>query len=418
MACSNIRYGPGSTKEIGKDCKNIGAKNVLVVTDKRLAKMRPVRIVTEALDAQNVPYKVFDNTRVEPTDISFQECIDFAKAGNFDMYVAVGGGSVMDTCKAANLYANKPDSELLDFVNAPIGKGLPVTHQLSPLICVPTTAGTGSETTGVSVFDYLPMKAKTGIANRALRPTLGIVDPEHLTTCSERVTAYSGIDVLCHAIESLTAKPYLDRDLPSDPLVRPTYQGSNPISDIWSMQALRMTSKFIRRATFDADDMEARAGMHLASAYAGVGFGNAGCHLCHGMSYPISGNVGDYIEPGYEKDLPLIPHGLSVAISSPAVFEFTAPSCPERHLAAAEALGHDVSNAKRDDAGKILADVLRRVLSDLKFPDGLTALGYQSSIIPTMVAGAMPQHRLIKLSPREVNEEHMEKLFEDTMKLY
>ncbi|KAL4218080.1 Hydroxyacid-oxoacid transhydrogenase [Mactra antiquata] len=419
MACSNIRYGTGVTKEVGMDCKNMGAKNVLVVTDGRLSKMKPVKTVMEALDAQGVPFQLYDKTAVEPTDESFKECIDFAKAGNFDLFLAVGGGSVIDTCKAANLYSSKPDAELLDFVNAPIGKGLPINHQLRPLIAVPTTAGTGSETTGVSVFDYLPMKAKTGIASRALRPILGIVDPEHLVTMPERVTCYSGIDVLCHAIESYTAKPYLERvPRPTDPNLRPAYQGSNPISDIWCLHALRLTSKYIKRAAFNPDDFEARAAMHLASAYAGVGFGNSGCHLCHGMSYPISGNVKSYTAEGYDPNIPLIPHGLSVVISAPAVFQFTAESNPQRHLEAAEALGADISNVRKEDAGKILPDLLRGLLDELKVPDGLKSLGYSSDDVDTMVAGAMPQHRLVKLSPREVHADNMAELFENSMKLY
>lgn len=419
MACSNIRYGAGCTREVGLDCKNLGAKNVLVMTDRRLVQMQPVKTVCESLEQQKVPYKVYDKTRVEPTDESFQEAINFAKSGNFDVFIAVGGGSVIDTCKAANLYSTKPDAELLDFVNAPIGKGLPVMHQLKPLIAVTTTAGTGSETTGVAVFDYLPMKAKTGIANRAIRPTLGIVDPEHLVTMPERVAAYSGIDVLCHALESFTAIPYNERSpRPTNPNMRPAYQGCNPISDIWSKHALKMTAKYIKRAVFNNEDFEARSSMHLASAYAGVGFGNAGCHLCHGMSYPISGNVRTYKEKGYEQDTPLIPHGLSVVVSAPAVFQWTAPACPERHLEAAEALGVDISRAKKEDAGAILADKVRSILSDIGIPNGLTELGYNKNDIPAMVAGAMPQHRLVKLSPRPVHEEDMTKLFENTMKIF
>ncbi|WAR18075.1 HOT-like protein [Mya arenaria] len=418
MACSNIRYGAGVTREVGMDCENFGARKVMVVTDKRLSKMKPVQTVLQALDEQKIGYQLYDDVRVEPTDESFKECIDFAKEGNFDLFLAVGGGSVIDTAKAANLYSTKPEAELLDFVNAPIGKGMPVEHKLKPLIAVPTTAGTGSETTGTTVFDYLPMKAKTGIANRALRPDLGIVDPDHLITAPERVTCYTGIDVL-HAIESYTAKPYTERTpRPANPKLRPSYQGCNPISDIWSLFALNLTSKYIKRATFNADDYEARSAMHLASTYAGIGFGNAGCHLCHGMSYPISGNVGTYMAEGYEQDLPLIPHGLSVVVSAPAVFEFTAPACPERHLEAAKALGADVSGVRNEDAGRLLSDVLRKLMSELKVPNGLRALGYKPDCVPTMVAGAMPQHRLIKLSPREVHEDQMAELFENSMTIY
>ncbi|CAG5120367.1 unnamed protein product, partial [Candidula unifasciata] len=306
MACSNIRYGEGVTKEIGMDCKNFGGKHVCVMTDPKLAKLQPVKTTLESLERHQINYKLYDRVRVEPSNLSLKEAIDFCKANKFDVFVAVGGGSVMDTCKAANLYSSNPAAELLDYVNAPIGKGLPVRHTLKPLIAVATTAGTGSETTGTAVFDYKEMKAKTGISNRNLRPTLGILDPLHLETMPERVAAYSGIDVLCHAIESYTVMPYTERQGQEDPSLRPAYQGNNPISDIWSLHALRTTAKYIKRAVYNADDKEARSQMLLASCFAGIGFGNAGTHLCHGMSYPISGLVKNFKSKDYSDDHPLV----------------------------------------------------------------------------------------------------------------
>ncbi|XP_021343409.1 hydroxyacid-oxoacid transhydrogenase, mitochondrial-like isoform X2 [Mizuhopecten yessoensis] len=419
MACSNIRYGPGVTQEVGMDCKNMGAKLVCVMTDKYLSPLAPVQVALESLERHNVPYKLYDRCRVEPTDESFKAAVDFSNQHKFDVFLAIGGGSVMDTCKAANLYSSNPQSELLDYVNAPIGKGLPVTHQLKPLIAVTTTAGTGSETTGTAVFDYLPMKAKTGISNRALRPTLGIVDPLHLITMPERVAAYSGIDVLCHAIESYTAVPYDERiPRPENPMLRPAYQGCNPVSDIWSAHALRMTKKYLKRATDNPDDMEARSSMHLASTYAGIGFGNAGCHLCHGMSYPISGLVKDFVSKGYDQDIALVPHGLSVVISAPAVFEFMAPACPERHLEAAKFLGVDITNKKNADAGQVLGDKLRQIMQDIDVPDGLIELGYTKDDIPALVKGTLPQHRVIKLAPRPQTEEDLTQIFENCMRIY
>lgn len=419
MACSNIRFGPGVTQEVGMDCKNMGAKLVCVMTDRYLSPLPPVQMVLESLDRHKVPYKLYDRCRVEPTDESFKAAVDFSNEHPFDLFLAVGGGSVMDTCKAANLFSSNPRAELLDYVNAPIGKGLPVTHALKPLIAVTTTAGTGSETTGTAVFDYLPMKAKTGISNRALRPTLGIVDPLHLHTMPERVAAYSGIDVLCHAIESYTAVPYNERiPRPANPILRPAYQGCNPVSDIWSEHALMMTNKYLKRATDNADDVEARTAMHMASTYAGIGFGNAGCHLCHGMSYPISGLVKDFVSKGYDKDIPLVPHGLSVVISAPAVFEFMASACPERHLESARLLGVDITNKKNADAGKVLGDRLREIMRDIDVPDGLIELGYTKEDIPALVKGTLPQHRVTKLAPRPQTEEDLTQIFENCMRVY
>lgn len=419
MACSNIRYGEGVTQEIGLDCKNLNAKKVCVMTDPHLSPLDPVRVTLESLDRAGVPFELYDKCRVEPSQNSFEAAIKFASEGKFDAFVAVGGGSVMDTCKAANLYSSNPDADFLDYVNAPIGKGLPITHQLKPLIAVTTTAGTGSETTGTAVFDMVGLKAKTGISNRALRPTLGLLDPLHLRTCPERVTAYCGIDVLCHAIESFTAKPYFEREpRPENPNQRPAYQGNNPISDVWSKHALRVTAKYIKRATYNADDMEARSEMLLASCFAGIGFGNAGCHLPHGMSYPISGLCKKFYSKDYSDDHAMVPHGLSVIITAPAVFTFTAPACPERHLEAAECLGADVSNARKEDAGLILADVLRKIMQDVGCPTGLKELGYTTDDVPALVAGAVPQHRLVKLSPRPTHEDDFAMLLEQSMVNY
>ena len=266
--------------------------------------------------------------RVEPSDESFLDAIAFAKERAFDAFVAVGGGSVIDTAKAVNLYTTYPPADFLDYVNPPIGKGLPVPGRLKPLFAIPTTAGTGSETTGVTIFDYKKLKAKTGIANRWLKPTLGYLDPDNTRTMPPQVAASTGLDILSHAIESFTAMPFTDRPLPDRPAMRPAYQGSNPISDIWSMQALRMVNQFLVRAFDDTSDDEARASMLLAASYAGVGFGNAGVHLPHGMSYPVSGNVRSYRAPGYVTDHAIVPHGMSVILNAPAVFRFTAIAEP------------------------------------------------------------------------------------------
>jgi len=415
MAVSSVRFGVGVTREIGMDLAEIAATLVLVVTDPVLAKLPPVQTVLESLERSGIPYALYDRVRVEPSDESFLDAIAFANARPFDAIVAVGGGSVIDTAKVANLYTTYPPADFLDYVNPPIGKGVPVPGPLKPLLAVPTTAGTGSETTGVSIFDYKKLHAKTGIANRRLKPTLGYLDPENTRTMPPQVAASTGLDILSHAIESFTAMPYTDRPMPDRPAMRPAYQGSNPISDIWSMQALGMVNRFLVRAFDDTSDDEARANMLLAASYAGVGFGNAGVHLPHGMSYPVSGNVKSYTAPGYAADHPIVPHGMSVILNAPAVFRFTASANPARHLEAAEALGANVAGARAEDAGKILADRITWFMQRLQMPNGLEAIGYSSSDIPALVEGTLPQHRVTKLSPRPAGPEELARLFEDSM---
>jgi hydroxyacid-oxoacid transhydrogenase len=396
------------------DLKDRGLERVMVLTDPNLQEMEPVHTALAAIEGEGVEYALFDGVRVEPTDGSFKAAIAFADEGGFDGFVAVGGGSVMDTAKAANLYTSYP-ADFLDYVNAPIGKGLPAPGPLKPLIAIPTTAGTGSETTGVAIFDLVEMKAKTGIAHRYLKPTLGLVDPDNTRSMPSQVAASTGLDVLSHALESYTAIPFDQRPRPERPQLRPAYQGSNPISDLWSLEALRLMAEHLPRAVADPADDEARGQMSLAAALAGIGFGNAGVHLPHGMSYPVAGMVKTYVPPGYDVDYPLVPHGIAVIVNAPAVFRFTAAACPDRHLKAAEVLGADVRGATTADAGRVLVDRIIEFMRELEMPNGLGALGYGTEHIPELVAGTLPQHRVTKLAPKEAGAEALAAIFEDAL---
>ncbi|ORY49852.1 mitochondrial hydroxyacid-oxoacid transhydrogenase [Rhizoclosmatium globosum] len=416
MAASSIRYGVGVTSEIGADLKNWKAAKVAVFTDPNVAQLAPFHTVIHSLKRANVPHIVYDRVSVEPTDSSIRDAIDFVRLHQPDSFVAVGGGSTIDTAKAANLYLTHPKNEFLDFVTLQSVKGF-------QCVKIPTTAGTGSETTGVAIFDYVPKNFKTGIANRALKPTLGIIDPLNTRTMPPQVHVSSGLDVLCHALESYTAIPYNERSpRPKDPIERPAYQGSNPISDIWSLKALRMCVENLPKAYKNPTDFVAQEQMILAATFAGIGFGNAGVHLCHGMSYPISGLNKNYLHPGYANvagvGKKLVPHGISVAVTAPAVFEWTAPACPDRHLEVAAIFGADISKATRADAGKILSDQIRKFLHTLDVPNGISAFGFEKSHVDALVVGTLPQHRVTKLAPHEATQQVLQSLFEKSFTIY
>ena len=426
LAASNIRFGPGCTAEVGMDLANLGARRVMLVTDATVRELPPVHAAVAALEREGIAYRVFSDVQVEPKDYSIRHAIAAAQPYDPDAFLAVGGGSVIDTAKLMNLHTTFPSTALLDFVPAPLGAGLPVPGPLRPLIAVPTTAGTGSETTGTAIFDLVARAAKTGVAHRALRPVLGLCDPHNTASLPRAVRASAGLDVLCHALESYTALPYHQRvPRPANPRLRPAYQGANPISDIFALHALHSTvahlPRSVARAGPDADD--AQTHMLLAATLAGVGFGNAGVHLCHGMSYAVSSqNPARYRHAGYAGTGPLIPHGVSVAVTAPAVFRFTAAADPERHLVAAAALGVDVTRVKRESAGEVLGEALARFLVDLgDQPRGLVGLGFARGDVPALVEGTVPQSRVLALAPGldqgggDEEREQLTRLFEDAM---
>jgi hydroxyacid-oxoacid transhydrogenase len=417
MDTSSIKVGRGATREIGHDLAFLGARRVLVMTDSYVARTPALATALAALDEADIEAVVYDRVRVEPNDASFRAASRFASEMQPDAYVAVGGGSVIDTAKAANLYATYP-ADFLEYVNPPIGRGKPVPGRLKPLIAVPTTAGTGSETTGVAIFDLSEMHVKTGIAHRALRPALGIIDADNTRTMPPLVAACSGLDILCHAVESLTALPFHQRPAPERPDLRPSYQGANPVSDVWTSQAISLVSRYLVRAVTDPNDAEAQEQMLLASSYAGIGFGNSGVHLPHGMSYPVAGMVRDFHAEGYPTDHPMVPHGMSVILNAPAVFRFTGPANPERHLLAARLMGADVAGARDEDAGEILAGAIIRMMRAVGMPNGLSAVGYGEADVERLAEGTLPQHRVTKLSPRPAGKAELMAIFRDALRCW
>ncbi|MBB3042961.1 hydroxyacid-oxoacid transhydrogenase [Nocardioides soli] len=399
-AAPALKFGPGASDEIGHDLAQRGVHRALLVTDAGVVATGHPGRIAERIAAYGVTVTMYDGVHVEPTDESFAAAIEFAReAGPFDAIVAVGGGSAIDTAKAVNLLTTNP-GELMDYVNAPVGRAQAPSQPLLPLVAVPTTTGTGSESTTICVLDVLSLHVKTGISHPALRPTLAVVDPRLTLTQPAMVTAAAGMDVLCHALESYTARWYADFDA-KRPEERVPYCGANPIADLWSERAMVLLAGSFRDAVRDGRDEAAREQMALAATFAGLGFGNAGVHIPHANAYPIAGRVRDYSPEGYP-DEPLVPHGMAVALTAPAAFRFTFDAAPERHLHAAGLLG------ARSEAGPdALPAALVALMRDVGIPNGLAEVGYDEGDVPDLVEGALKQQRLLATAPKAPTDEDL-----------
>ena len=410
-----LKFGDGAADEIGYDLAQLGARRALVITDPGVAATGLPARIADQMARFDVEAAVFDGVRVEPTDDSMQTAAEWARAnGPWDAFVAVGGGSSIDTAKAVNLLLTNP-GDLLDYVNAPVGGGQAPVNPLRPLVAVPTTTGTGAESTTVCVMDVLAQRVKSGISHARLRPTLAVVDPLLTLTQPAAVTASAGMDILCHALESYTARPY-DSVARKQPEQRVPYCGANPVSDMWSEKALSLLAGSFRRAVQHGDELDARRDMALAATFAGLGFGNAGVHIPHANAYPIAGQVRDFRPEGYPDDEPMVPHGMSVSLTAPEAFRFTFAAAPERHLRAARLLEPAVDAPA--DPPALLPAVLVRLMRDIGIPDGVGAVGFGDSDVDDLVEGALKQQRLLATAPREVTADDLGGIFRRSMSLY
>lgn len=414
---AHLKFGEGATEELGYELKNLGARRVMLVVDPELWQFGLVDRVKTIVEDEGITLHIFDKVHVEPTDVSFRQAIAAMDGLEVDAFVGLGGGSALDTAKAMNLYSTYP-ADLYDYINAPIGKGKPVPGPVKPLVALPTTAGTGSETTAVIVLDLLELHLKTGISSNYVRPTMAIVDPLNTLTVPPAVSASCGLDVFTHAAESYTIKPFNMRPRATNPAQRPAYVGANPISDLWSEKAVEWVGQYLRRACYNGNDVEARTYMAMGSTFAGVGYGNAGVHVPHALGYPIAGMVKGWVPPGYNVTEPMVPHGISTALTAPACFRFTAPSNPAKHARLAELLGASVEGLSAMDAALELPGAIVRLLRDLGCPNGLSAIGYDESDIPHLAEGGWKQQRLLVGSPRPVGQDDLRRILEESMVLW
>jgi len=410
-----LKFGEGASDEIGFDLSRLGVHRVLVVTDAGVASTGLPQRVADQMAKFDIEAHVFDGVHVEPTDVSLQAAIEEAReSGPWDAFVAVGGGSSIDTAKAINLLTTNP-GELMDYINVPVGKGQAPSEPLKPLVAVPTTTGTGSESTTICVMDVLSLRVKTGISHARLRPTMAVIDPALTFTQPPGVTAAAGMDILCHALESYTARWYTSYER-KQPQERVPYCGSNPISDMWSEKAMSLLSGSFRRAVRHGDDAQARADMAMAATFAGMGFGNAGVHIPHANAYPIAGQVKDFHPKDYPADEPMVPHGMSVALTAPEAFRFTFEASPDRHVRAAQLLAPNAGVPS--EPAEFLPTVLADLMRDIYIPNGIGAVGFEEGDIPDLVQGTMKQQRLLATCPREVTEDDIAGIFTRSLSLW
>jgi len=409
LESTQLKFGRNCLNELGWELSKYNFKKILLVVDPVLKDFGVTQKILDQIKSSGEEVITFDHITVEPTLKSFELASLFALENSFDLIIAAGGGSTIDTAKVINLI-KVCGGKIMDYVNAPIGKGMKPTSQLLPLIAIPTTSGSGSEATTVAVLDIPELNLKTGISHRFLRPTLALVDPELSKTTPSGVTASAGLDVICHAIESFISKPYTKREKPNSPDERPPYQGSNPVSDIWSMKAIEFGGEYLSRAVATREDVEARGYMMLSATLAGIGFGSAGVHIPHACAYPIAGLKHSYQANGYKNIF--IPHGISVIVTAPAVFRFTYDSDPSKHLKAAELL----KGTPLDNPGpESLSYELIKIMKEVGIPSGIKELGYTKEDIPEIITRAMKQQRLLSIAPKNVNENDLHNILTQSM---
>jgi len=414
FACEANReiFGVGALTEVGAHAKHMGMSRVALITDPRVSRLYPVETVVKSLRDKGIRVTIFDGVEIEPSDCSLKSAIRFVEDDAFDGFVSVGGGSVMDTCKAANLYASYPPEHFLDYVNQPLGKGVPAPGPLKPHIACPTTFGTASECTNVAIFNFLEPGTKAGISNRAIKPSLGIIDPDALRTLPAQVVAANGMDVFSHAVESFTARPFTHRPAPENPAERPVIQGANPFSDLNCLEAIRLIGDNLVKAVSDPEDFIVREKLAFAGLLAGIGFGTAGCNLPHGMSYAVSGLARDYYADGWPQDHSLVPHGFAVIVNAPSVFRFMGPVCPDRHADAARSLGVVEFT---DNPGNSLAAGIIDIMKAIGAPNGLAALGYSPDDLDALTDKGWKQRRVVDNAARQITREEMKGMFAGAM---
>ncbi len=343
---------------------------------------------------------IFDEVEADPPLETFKKAVAFAKENNSEIFIGLGGGSPIDVAKVISVIA-KYGGDVEDYIAPPIGKGKPIIGSGYPMIAIPTTSGTGSEVSPVCVLTLTDKDLKVGISSQMQRPNLAIIDPLLTVSVPPKVTASTGIDALCHAIESYTTKKYWHKSKPEDPKDRPIYGGTTLFTDLFAEKAIELIANNLREAYNNGENIEARTNMALASIMAGISFTNAGLGAVHAMSFPLGGKFH-------------VPHGVANAILLPVVMEFNAKGNFRAFKKIAELMGECVEGLPDREAALKSAEAVKELCKDVGIPN-MSEFGVKEDDLPQMAVDTMKIQRLLSGNPRRISEEDILSIFKNTL---
>ncbi|MCS7232506.1 MAG: iron-containing alcohol dehydrogenase [Synergistetes bacterium] len=391
-----LKFGVGATELLGKEAKKLGVKNALIIADNLVyEKTDVIKRAIESLEKEEIKYDIWKELKGEPTEEDVDKALDYVKGKDFDGFIGIGGGSAIDLTKIVDAcYTHKPQS-FKDYLAKPYGKGEPIPGPIKPLIAIPTTSGTGSETTRAAVI--IVENAKATAYDDFIAPKLAIVDPLNTITMSPKVTAGTGIDAFTHALEAYLAKP--THLIPPGSIVT----GSNLLVDIVSEKAIELIGKSLRVATWDGKNLDARSDMALAAYLAGIAFDSAGLHVIHSIGQAIGAIKG-------------ISHGISVGLFAPAFLEVVAPICPEKVAKVAELLGKRTRGLDKIEAAMLASEAVRELLRDIGFPNGLSEFDIKENDISKFVEESVRRPRIN--SPIAITPELAKNIITKSIKIW
>ncbi|MBU0652628.1 MAG: iron-containing alcohol dehydrogenase [Proteobacteria bacterium] len=371
-----IVFGNGSFAGLAEHLTELKVSRPLVVLDGNLAGTGFGKKVSDLMEKAKIGFVLYDKAVPEPPIELADEGAKLAIRKRCDGVVGIGGGSAMDLAKAiAVLAANKGKAEDYLGLNKVPGPGL-------PKIMVPTTAGTGSEVTFTAVFIRKKLKKKEGMNSPYLYPELALLDPELTLTLPPHATAATGIDALCHAIESYTSI------------------NASPMSEMMSLEAIGLISDNLRTAVHDGTNLEAREAMLLGSLYAGLGLANAGVTAVHSLSYPLGGKYG-------------ISHGLANTIMLPRVMAFNLPGAQEKFVDIAEIMGEIVDDLPLREAAYLAVEAVEALIEDCGVFTTLEELEIPEADFPELAKVAMTVARPLANNPCKMTPEEMVEIYQE-----